>query len=126
MDTPPDSSLADMAKRIVWRLMAMGHNRAELLMVEIQEERERARMLFLLASGMTVLALLAGMTITALIALAAGTHFIIALIILAVVYSGGALLLYFKLAQMRQNWETLSGTRDQLEKDRKCLEKTLT
>src|ERR1700722_3850845 len=119
MDTPPDSSLADTAKRIVWRLLAMGHNRAELLMVEIQEERERARVLFLLASGMTVLALLAGMTITALIALAAGKYLIIALIALAVVYSGGALFLYFKLGHMRQNWETLSGTRDQLEKDRK-------
>lgn len=106
--------------------MAIGHNRLELLMVEIQEERERARIIISLAAAMIVLGLLAGITITAVVACAAGTHYLIALIILAVLYSGGALLLYFKLTKIKQEWELLSGTREQLEKDRACLEKTLT
>jgi uncharacterized membrane protein YqjE len=128
METPPetDSNLADATKRVVWRLMAIGHNRIELLMVEIQEERERARIVIALAAAMIVLGLLAGITVTAVIACAAGEHYLVALIILAILYSGGALLLYFKLSNLKQQWELLAGTREQLEKDRACFDKTLT
>jgi uncharacterized membrane protein YqjE len=127
METPPEteSNLADTTKRVAWRLLAICHNRAELLMVEIQEERERARVLVFLASGIAILALLGGMTLTAVIALAAGTHFFIALIILTILYIGGAVLLCLRVMRLVQNWESLSNTREQLEKDRECLEKSL-
>lgn len=117
--------MAGASKRVAWRLLAICHNRAELLMVEIQEERERARMMVFLASAMAVLGLLAGITITALIACAAHDHLLIALGALAIVYSVGAIFFYFKLAGMHENWESLSGTREELEKDRQCFEKTL-
>lgn len=128
METPPetDPSLADTTKRVVWRLLAICHNRIELLMVEIQEERERARVIIFLASTMVVLGLLAGITITAVIACAAGTHYLIALIILAILYSTGTVVLYFRLSNLKAEWEMLSGTREQLDKDRECFEKTLT
>lgn len=126
METTSDSNLADATKRIACRLMAIGHNRAELLMVEIQEERERVRVMIFMAAAMAILGLLAGMTITALIAVAAGSHYLAALGILAVIYSGGAILLFLRLRRLGKDWEAFPATRDQLEKDRKCLEKTLT
>jgi uncharacterized membrane protein YqjE len=124
-ETESDLNLTDTAKRVARRLMVIGQNRVELLMLEMQEERERAQLMIVFAVAAAVLGLLAGMTITAIIALAAGSHFLAALIILAVLYAGGALLLYFKLTQMQRDWEALSATRDQLKKDRECLEKEL-
>ena len=91
-------------------------------MVEIKEERQRVRTMIIFAAGMAVLGLLAGMTVTAIIAFAAGRHYFIALIVLAVLYVGGAVGLYLKLGQLNRNWEPLSGTRDQLQKDCECLE----
>lgn len=127
MEPPPetDSNLADATRRVAWRLMAIGHNRAELLMVEMQEERERARVLLFLGAGLAMFGLLAGITITALIACAAGAHILIALIVLASVYLAGTLFFGFKLVQLTKDWETLPGTREQLEKDRECFEKKL-
>jgi uncharacterized membrane protein YqjE len=127
METPPetDPDLAGATKRVAWRLLAIGHNRVELLMVEMQEERERARAIIILASITAVLGLLAAGTITALIVCAAGTHMLLALIILAVLYTTGAVVFYLKLDNLKQDWEPLAGTREQLQKDRECLEKTL-
>jgi uncharacterized membrane protein YqjE len=127
METPPetDPDLAGTTKRVAWRLLAICHNRAELVMVEMQEERERARAIIILASAIAVLGLLAGITITALIACAAGTHIFTALVILAIVYTGAAVFFYLKLTQLQRDWEPLAGTREQLQKDRECFEKTL-
>jgi uncharacterized membrane protein YqjE len=127
METPPETefNLAGATKRVAWRLLAICHNRADLLMVEIQEERERAQMIVFLASAIAVLGLLAGITITALIACAAGSHVVLALIIMSVIYTCGAVFFYLKLSNIQKDWESLSGTRDQLEKDRECFEKTL-
>lgn len=127
METPPetDSSLTDATKRFVWRLMAIFHNRCELLMVEIQEERERARLMIFLAAGAAVLGLLGSMALSALIVVAAGRYYLLALIILTVCYLGGALILFLKFSKLRRDWEPLPGTREQLTKDRECLEKQL-
>jgi uncharacterized membrane protein YqjE len=127
METPPetDPDLAGTTKRVAWRLLAICHNRAELVMVEMQEERERARAMIILASAVAVLGLLVGITITALIACAAGNHIFAALVILTLVYTGAAVFFYLKLAQLQRDWEPLAGTREQLQKDRECFEKTL-
>jgi len=127
MERPPetDVNLAGTTKRIAWRVLAICHNRAELLMVEIQEERERARLIIFLAGVIGVLGLLAGITVTAAIACAAGAHILLALIIMAVVYIVLAVVLSLKLSWRLRNWETLSGSREQLQKDRECLEKAL-
>jgi uncharacterized membrane protein YqjE len=106
-------------------LLAFGHNRSELLMVEIQEERMRAQRMIVLMTGVGVLALLGGMTLTAIIVLAAGPHYFAALVILANLYFCGSAGFYLLVGQLHRNWESLSGTRDQLQKDRECLEKRL-
>jgi len=56
--------LVDTSKRFARRLLAMGENRFELLMVEVQEERERLLRAILLALGVAALGLLAGMALT--------------------------------------------------------------
>jgi uncharacterized membrane protein YqjE len=50
---------------------------------------------------------------------------LIALILLAILYTAGAVVFYLKLDNMKRDWEPLAGTREQLQKDRECLEKTL-
>lgn len=128
METAPesDSNLADATKRVGWRVLAMVHNRAELLMVEIQEERERARLVIFAAVGMSVFGLLAGITITAAVACAAPEHLLLTLSLFAAFYTGAAVFCYWMLARWRRGWEALPDTREQLQKDRECLEKNLT
>ncbi len=127
METPPetDSSLTDATKRVVWRVMTIFHNRCELLLVEIQEERERARVMISLAVAAAVFGLLGAMCLSALIVLAAGKYYLIALVILTICYVGGALILFRMVSKLGQEWEPLPGTREQLTKDRECLEKQL-
>jgi len=127
METTPqaNSNLAESAKRMGHRLLAVWDNRVELLTVELQEAHERARLAVFLGGGAAVLALLAGMAATAAIAVAAGKFLLVALIILAVLYAAGAFILVFGLARLWRDWETLSGTQDQLRKDRECLQKHL-
>ena len=127
METTPEtnSNLAEAAKRVGQRLLALWDNRVELLTVELQEAQERARLAVFLGAGAGVLALLAGMAATAAIAVAAGRFLLVALVILAVLYAAGAVILVFKLARLWRDWEMLSGTQDQLRKDRECLRKRL-
>jgi uncharacterized membrane protein YqjE len=127
MEPPPetDAHLAGAVKRILWRLMAIGQNRAELLMVEVHEERARAQMVIFLGIGMAIFAALAILTITAVIACTFADHLLLALGILAAFYCIGAVLFYVKLSQMLRHWETFTGTREQFERDRECLEKKL-
>jgi uncharacterized membrane protein YqjE len=127
METSPetDAHLSGAVKRILWRLMAIGHNRAELLMAEVHEERVRAQMVILFGVGMAVLAALAILTVTALIACAFADHLLLALGVLAAFYFIGAVFFYVKLSRMLRNWETFTGTREQFERDRECLEKKL-
>ena len=59
--------LAATSKRFARRLLTIGENRLELLMVEVQEERERLLHAILLALGVAAFGLLAGITLTAAI-----------------------------------------------------------
>ena len=100
-------------------------NRLQLLMVEAQEERERVLLAILLALCTAVFGLLAGVTLTVVIALALWEHsHIMALVVLATLYSIAAVFFYQRLVRLQQDWETLPGTLEQLKKDRQCLEKT--
>jgi uncharacterized membrane protein YqjE len=125
METPPDTdeNLAGAVKRVLWRLMAVGRNRAELLMVEFQEERARALVVVFLGAGVAVFGILAMLTVTAVIACAFASHLLLTLGVLAACYGLSALLFYIKLSRMLSQWETFTGTREQFERDRECLEK---
>ena len=59
--------VVDSSKQFAQSLFTLGANRLELLMVEVQEERERLLHAILLALGVAVFGLLAGITLTATI-----------------------------------------------------------
>ena len=118
--------LSSVSKRFVKRVLMIGENRVELLLVELQEERERLLLAILLAMGIAAFGLLAGVGITLMVTLAFWDHSpIIAVLILTALYLAMAGLLYRRLVCLKRDWQILSSTMDQLRKDRVCLERTL-
>lgn len=128
METPAETvpNLAAASKRLTQRAFVICENRLELLMLEVQEERERILRSIWLALSAVVFGLLAGITLTVLIAVAFWQQSpLTVLAILTVVYSSAAVFLYLRLSRMQRDWETLPATIDQLRKDRQCLEKQM-
>lgn len=128
METPSDtvSHLADASRRLAQRALVICENRVELLMVEVQEERERFLRAVLLALGAAAFGLLAGVGLTAIIAVAFWQQSpVAALMVLAALYAVVATVFYMLLIRLQRDWRTLPTTLDQLRKDRECLEKNL-
>jgi uncharacterized membrane protein YqjE len=120
------NQVAASSKDLARRLLTIGENRLELLTVEVQEERERLLHALLLALGVAAFGLLAGMTLTAAIVLLLWTYSHAAVLLaLTVLYGAAGVCLCRQLSRLLRDWETLSDTLDQLQKDRACLEKVL-
>jgi len=119
--------LASVSKRVIRRVLTVGENRLELLLVELQEERERLLLALLMALGIAAFGLLAGISFTLIIVIAFMDHSpLIAMAVLTLVYIGMAIFLFARLARLKREWQTLPASMDQLRKDRECLEHTLT
>jgi uncharacterized membrane protein YqjE len=109
------------------RVLAIGANRLELLLVEAQEERNQFLRALVLALGAAAFGFLAGVTLTIVVVVLLWKHSPIgALLVLTVIYAGIAAFLVRRLAVLRRDWKTLPATFDQIRKDRECLEKCLT
>ena len=120
------AEISTTSKHVVRRLLTIGENRLELLMVEVQEERERLLHAILLSLGMAVCAFLAGVALTvALVVLLWQTSPVAVLLVLAALYAATAVCLHRRFTVLQRNWKTLPATLDQLRKDRACLEKSL-
>jgi uncharacterized membrane protein YqjE len=118
--------LVESSKRFARRLLTIGENRFELLMVEVQEERERLLRAILLALGVAALGLLAGGALTGAIVVLLWEHSpVAALLALTGLYGAAAGCLYRRLSRMLRDWQNLPATLDQLRKDRACLETQL-
>ncbi len=118
--------LGATSKQFARRLLTIGENRLELLMVEVQEERERLLHAFLLALGVAVFGLLASGALSGVIVvLLWDLSRVAALLVLTGLYGAAAVCLYRRLAKLLRDWQMLSATLDQLRKDRVCLETTL-
>jgi uncharacterized membrane protein YqjE len=119
--------LAANSKTFVRRLATIGENRLELLAVEVQEERERLLHAFLLALGVAAFGLLAGLTLSAAIVIWLWAWSPVAvLLIMTGLYAAAGIFLYRRFTGLLRDWQTLSASIDQLQKDRLCLEKILT
>ena len=119
--------LVDTSKRFARRLLAIGENRFELLMVEVQEERERLLRAILLALGVATFSLLAGVALTGtIVVLLWEVSRTAALLLLTGLYGAAAVSFYLRLTRLLRDWQNLPATRDQLRKDRHCLEEQLT
>lgn len=118
--------MLDSAKGLSRRLAVIARNRLELLLVEIQEERERGlRLLFLATAGAACgfMALLAFNV--AIVVLLWNTSPVAVLLIMAGLYAACAGVFYWRVTRVLQDWKMLAATVDQLRKDRECLEKNL-
>ncbi len=128
METATASSepIAGTSRRLARRLLTIGENRLELLVVEVQEERERLLHVFFLGFGLAALGLLAGITLTATIVvwLWAWSPLSV-LLVLTGLYGGAGIWLGQRLTGRLRDWQTLSASLAQLRKDRACLERTL-
>jgi uncharacterized membrane protein YqjE len=127
MDTPSDHGwhLADASSRMVHWLFVTLENRLQLLLVEVQEERERMLRAIWLALCAAVFGLLAGVALTVAIVLALWRHSpIVALLVLTAVYTVVAASICARLFRLQRDWQTLPGTMAQLKKDRECMEKS--
>jgi len=121
------AELAAASKRFAVRLITTGENRLELLMVEVQEERERLLHAMLLALGVAALGLLGAMTLTALIVILLWPFSpVAALVVLTSLYTAFAIYWYRRLTVLLRDWKSFPATLDQLRKDRECLERNLT
>ena len=119
--------LVETSKRFARRLLTIGENRFELLMLEVQEERERFLHAILLALGVAAFGLLAGVALTgAIVVLLWELSRVAALLVLTGLYGATAVWLYRRLSLLLHDWQNLPATFDQLRKDRACLEKHLT
>src|SRR5580698_9818372 len=97
METPSETvpHLADASKRLAQRALVIFENRVELLMVEVQEERERFLRAVLLALGVAIFGLLVGVGLIAIIAVVFWQQSpVAALLILIAIYAGVAVFLY--------------------------------
>jgi len=128
MDPAADNSgsFGASSKHFARRLLTIGENRLDLLMLEVQEERERLLHAILLALGVAVFGFLAGVALTvALVVLLWQLSPVAVLLTLTCLYAVSAVWLYRRFTALQQDWKTLPATLDQLRKDRVCLEKTL-
>lgn len=128
MEAPLTDSrpLVKTAKCFARQLLTLGENRLELLMVEVQEERERLLRAILLALGVAALGLLAGGALTGAMVVLFWEHSPVAtLLALAGLYGATSVVTYRRLGRLLRNWQNLPATLDQLRKDRACLEKHL-
>lgn len=122
----PVAPLRQTSKRFARRLLTIGENRCQLLMVEVQEERERLLHSLLLALGIAALGLLAGGAFTgAIVVLLWETSRLTALLVLTSLYGAGAGFLYWRLRRVLRDWQSLPATLEQLGKDRAWLEESL-
>jgi uncharacterized membrane protein YqjE len=120
--TPQATPAKDFARRMI----TIGENRLELLMVEVQEERERLLRAILLALGVALFAFLGGIALTiALVVLLWSLSPVGVLLTLTLLYGAASFLLYRRFAALQRDWKTFPATFDQLRKDRACLEKCL-
>jgi uncharacterized membrane protein YqjE len=118
--------LVETSKRFARRLLAVGENRFELLMVEVQQERERLLRAILLALGVAAFGLLTGVALTgSIVVLLWELSRAAALLVLTGLYGAAAVCLYRRLTRLLRDWQNLPATLDQLRKDRACLEKHL-
>ena len=128
METPREDArqLFETSRRFVRRLLTAGENRFELLMVELQEGRERLLHIILLAVGVGTFGLLAAVTLTgAIVVLLWEVSRVAALLALTGLYATTAICLYRRLKRLLRDWQNLPATLEQLRKDRACLEKHL-
>lgn len=118
--------LSASSKSVGRRLLTIGENRLELLMLELQEERERLLRAIIFALAAATFGLLAGFALSGVVVLLFwNSSPLAALVVLMAVYLAGAGFVLWRLMVLIKHWKNFPATMDQIKKDRICLEKIL-
>jgi len=117
----PLGGIKSASKRLAKTALDMGENRLQLLLLELEEERDRVLKAVILALGVFAFGLLAGVALTIVVILAFWGHPVCAASVLTAIYASIALLLNSRLTQLRRDWVSFSGSVSQLQKDVSCL-----
>ena len=117
------ASMLSASKRLLGRVPALLARRLELLIVEVEEEREQLLRAILLIVGLSTFAMLAGITLTVAVVLISWEHSPLATVfVLLAFYTGGAAWMYRRLQRLRAGWGLFPATRDQMRKDVECVD----
>jgi uncharacterized membrane protein YqjE len=124
MESPSESppGLLASIQRLGRTVVAVAHNRIELLLVEAEEERLRAlRAVLLLVFGAVfgLLALVFG-SLT-LVMLAGPEHRLAAVLTLFAAYSAATVLTFWSLRRHMRGWQSFAATLKEMRKDREWL-----
>jgi uncharacterized membrane protein YqjE len=122
----PLTEFKTVSRRLAKRFVDVGENRLQLLLLEVEEERERIIHALLLALGIMAFALLAGVAFTVVVLLVFWDRApVLAMSVLALSYATIAMLLGLRLAQLRRDWQAFSASLAQIRKDCSCLAEIL-
>ena len=124
-DPKPDSGvgLPETAQRL-WRTFRGAlQNRVELFLLELKEERVRVFDALFLVVTIAVCAAMALVLVTfTLVVVFWDSHRLIVLGVLTGLYAAGAGTAFWALRRHLRQWDFLKASREQLKKDRACLE----
>ena len=110
-------------RRLFRTVLAQAHNRLELLLVEVREERLRLFDVLLLAGVLLILALMTLMTATlAVVILCVRANRLDPLVALGLLYLAATILSFWRLRVRLKNWAPFSATLTELKKDKACLD----
>jgi uncharacterized membrane protein YqjE len=123
MDENEKAGLLEAPRRLGATFLTILHNRLELLVVELQEERVRIleAMLFVAVIATLAFFTLAAVT-TAVIILTWNKFGVDGLFVIGGLGLAGTLLVFWRLWVRLKNWAFLPGTLAELKKDLECLD----
>ncbi len=109
--------------RLLKTVLAVAHNRLELLLVELQEERWRFFDALLLAGVVLLLATMTLLVATVtIVTLCLRADRLDLLVLLMLVYLAGTIFSFWRLRVQLKKWAPLSATLAELRKDKACLD----
>lgn len=121
----PLAEIPAASRRLAKRAVDLGVNRVELLLVELEEERERIVQAIIYALIAAVFGLLAGISLTLCVVMVfwnvSPVAALIAVVALTVFYGAAAIFVSARLSKLRREWHAFAATLDQLRKDTACL-----
>ena len=108
----------DSSKRVLRAAAAVAQNRLELLLVEVQEERERLFDMLLVAAGAVACGLMALILISfTLVVIFWDEHRLAVLIGLSLIYIAAAIVGFWQLNTRLRNWQGFAATLAEFKKD---------
>jgi uncharacterized membrane protein YqjE len=125
MEEPGESKpgVFESLGRLLKTVIVIAHNRLELLLVEVQEERWRFFNALLLAGVVLILALMtlmaATITIVVVCVKADRLDLVVALVL---VYLAATIFSLWRLHSRLKNWVPFSATLAEIKKDKTCLD----